>query len=93
MASVTAQLVATTAPQKGIAGDLNAPSQAIVKNVGPVDVYWGYTSAVSSTTGFLLQAGLVDTVPLDVGEDLWVITASATAQLYFGRSRALARLV
>jgi hypothetical protein len=92
MASATAQFTATNAAQKAISGDPNSPSSVLVKNSGAVNVFWGYTSAVTTTTGFLLEAGRADTVPLDPGEDLYVITAASSSQLYLARSRALTRI-
>lgn len=52
----------------------------ILKNEGAVTVYLG-GSAVTSSTGFPLEAG--DTLPLDLGNDiiLYGITASGSADV------------
>jgi hypothetical protein len=91
--SAQGQGTATTAPAKAFDGDVNAPSNGFLKNTdATTTLYWGYASAgLTSTTGFPLGPGASDNIPLDAGENVYVVTAASTATFAYARSRNLQR--
>lgn len=91
MANATGQGTATTSASLAVSGDQNAPSTARLRNTGSVDLYWGYTSGVTSATGDLVKAGEFETVPLDPGDTVYVITASGSTTYSYARARDYTR--
>lgn len=92
MASATGQATLSTSASKVCDGDQNAPSVVFLYDDGVVDVWWGYTSAVTSTTGVRLSASKGLGIPLDAGESLWAVAASGTPTVDWARSRAQSRM-
>jgi hypothetical protein len=54
----------------------------VLYNSGAVDCYLGYTSAVLTTTGFILKAGTGITLDRSEG-DIYAITASSTTVVQY----------
>ena len=78
-------ITVTSTAQKLDLGDADVP---VLQNLGSADVYFGRTSAVSSTNGLKLGNGVGYAFDKTLGEaqwdGVWVITASSTADLRYG---------
>lgn len=72
----TLQVAVSTTPTKAIARRAQRFNVTVRNTDATITIYYGYTSSVSSTTGFPLKAG--ESQPLYVQADIYIVSASGT---------------
>lgn len=83
--------VSITVAAKVADGSTNAPSYIFLKNPSAIDVYWGYKSTVSTTTGVILVAGASVSIPCDAGDSVYAVSSAGAATVHWARSRSVTR--